>query len=236
MEQKFPKIKRVLASGQLTKALYDAKRDHWQFNDGIWKFYPRCTELNTLYCKVDDDICFIHDDFFKHMFSAVVARERTNFACVGNVFNIPYTSKLQQDRGTLDDKLGHSTGNPRCPIACTNGEFAAHIHKEFLSLVDIGDVESLYFDSHYITGRQRIGIMAWTGESFKQFGGKVGPRDEVELTTRIPEQLVKPLWMVGDAVASHFAFSHQRSVLEDMTNLLGRYLALSVKLNGDVAA
>ena len=78
--------------------------------------------------------------------------------------------------------------------------------------------------------------MAWTGESFQQFAGAVGPRDEVELTTRIPEMLLKPLWIVGDAVVCHLAFSHQRGVIEDCTDILGRYQALSIKLNGDVAA
>src|SRR5579885_658660 len=236
MEQTHPKIKRVLPKGQLNKQLYDAKRDHYQYNDSIYRFYADCIEPNTLYCKIDDDICYVHDEFFHSMFRTVLAREDKNYAFVGNVFNIPYVTKILQERGTIDTKLGQSTGDPRCPIACTNGEFAAHIHKQFLHLAEMDEVKDLYFDSHYITGRQRIGTMAWTGESFKQFGGRVGPRDEVELTTRIPESLLKPLWIVGDAVVSHFAFSHQRAVLEDQTNILGRYLALSVKLNGDVAA
>ena len=236
MEATHPKVKRVHASGRLNKLLYDARRDHYQYNDSIYRFYAPCVEADTLYIKIDDDICFVHDDFFAHMLKAVLEREQTNFACVANVFNIPYTTKLQQDRGTLEDKLGHSTGDPRCPFACTNGEFAAYIHKQFLDILELGEVTKLYFGSHAITGRQRIGTMAWSGRSFKQFGGKVDPRDEVDLTTKIPERLLKPLWMVGDAVVAHFAFSHQRAVLEDQTNILGRYLQLSVKLNGDVAA
>jgi len=236
MEKTFPRVKRATHDGPINKALYDAKRNHWQYNDSIYRFYAGCIEPNTLYCKLDDDICYVHDDFFKHMFRAVIDRQARNYACVGNVYNIPYTSKLLQERGTLDVLMGESTGDPRCPIACTNGEFAAHIHKHFLKLAETGKVEDLYFDSHYLTGRQRIGAMAWSGESFKQFGGRVGPRDEVELTTRIPEALLKPLWIVGDAVVTHFAFSHQRAVLEDQTDTLARYLALSVKLNGDVAA
>ena len=237
MEQKFPKVKRMLKTGQLAKQAYDARRGHYQYNDSIYRFYADCIEPNTLYCKIDDDICFIHDDFFKNMLRATVDREPWNYACVGNVFNIPYTTKLLQDRGTLGDALGHSPeGNPRCPVACTNGEFAAYIHKQFLDMIDNSEVENVYFQSHFIQGRQRIGTMAWTGESFRQFGGRVGPRDEVELTTRIPETLLKPLYIVGSAVVAHFAFSHQRAVLEDQTNILGRYLQLSVKLNGDIAA
>jgi hypothetical protein len=236
MAQTFPKIKQVRAAGNISKQLYDGRRDHYQYNDSIYRFYQGCIEADTLYCKIDDDICFVHDDFFTHMLRAVTSRHRQNYACVGNVYNIPYTSKLQQDRGTLDAAMGHSTGDPRCPIACTNGEFAAHIHKQFLALATCGQLESLYFDSHNLKGRQRIGTMAWTGENFQQFGGRVGPRDEVELTTRIPEALLKPLWIVGDALTCHFAFSHQRAVLEDQTDLLGQYQALSARLNGDVAA
>src|SRR5271170_5486717 len=63
MEKTFPRVKRVLQRGPLTKLLYDAKRDHWQFNDGIYRFYAGCVEPQTLYCKIDDDICFVHDDF-----------------------------------------------------------------------------------------------------------------------------------------------------------------------------
>jgi hypothetical protein len=236
MERTHPKVRRVHAAGQLNKVLYDARRDHYQFNDSINRFYSGCVEPNTLYVKLDDDICYVHDQFFTNIFTNVLAREQTNYACVGNVLNIPYTSKLLQDRGTLTDKLGHSTGNPRCPHACTDGFFAADLHRQVLDIIENDEVESLFFDSHYLTGRQRIGAMAWTGESFKQFGGRVGPRDEVELTTRIPETILKPLWIVGNAMVSHFAFSHQRAYTEDNTNILGKYLGLSVKLNGDVAA
>jgi hypothetical protein len=236
MEQKFPKVKRYHTGGQLSKVLYDERRSHWQYNDSIWRFYQACVEPDTVYIKVDDDICYVHDDFFKNMLSAVLKKEPTAYACVGNVFNVPHITKILQDRGTIEDVLGHSTGDPRCPVACTNGEFAAYIHKQFLEILAANDLESLYFESAHVTGRQRIGVMGWTGRSFQQFGGRVGERDEVELTTKIPEKLLKPLWMVGDAVVCHLAFSHQRAVCEDQTNLLGRYLAVSVRLNGDIAA
>ncbi len=236
MEQKHPRIKRLLKGGHLNKVAYDPRRNHYQYNDSIYRFYQDCVEPGVIYCKVDDDICYIHDDFFKNMFRNVVDREARNYACVGNVLNIPYTTKLLQDRGTLGDELGHSPeGNPRCPIACTNGEFAAYIHRQFLDRLEAGKAEDFFFSSHAIGGRQRIGTMAWTGESFKQFGDKVGPRDEVELTTRIPETLLKPLFIVGNALVAHFAFSHQRAVLEDQTNILQRYYDLSIRLNGDVA-
>jgi hypothetical protein len=235
-ERIHPKIKRILQTGPLIKALYDPARDHWQFNDGIHRFYRLCVESNTVYVKIDDDICYIHDDFFTHLLSAVLDRAPTNYACVANVFNVPHVTLKLQEMGLLDDKLGRSTGNPRCPHACTDGQFAAHIHRQFLPHAQNDTVDKLYFESHPITGRNRIGVMAWTGANFAAFGGVVGPRDEVELTTRIPESLGKPLWMVGNAAVCHFAFSHQRAHLEDDTDILDQYLTLSVRLNGDIAA
>ena len=237
MEQTFSKVRQVFAAGELHKGTYDARRAHYQYNDSIYRFYASCIEDKTIYVKIDDDICFIHDDFFSNILRDVITKEQTNYACVGNVFNIPHVTKLLQDKGIIGDELGHSPeGDPRCPVACANGEFAAYVHRQFLEIVAANDLRCLYFDSHVLSGRQRIGVMAWTGNSFKQFGGKVGPRDEVELTTKIPERIAKPLWMVGDALACHFAFSHQRAVLEDQTKILDEYLQLSVRLNGDVAA
>ena len=236
MEATFPKVKCIRNSVALNKTLYDASRNHYQYNDSIFRFYRPCRDDDAIYVKIDDDICFVHDDFFNNILASVLDRESTNFACVANVFNIPYTSKLLQDRGTLGDAKGHSTGDPRCPFACTDGKFAVYIHEQFLDLVTKGDVNSLCFDSHAITGRQRVGTMAWTGKSFQQFGGRVDERDEVDLTTKIPQSLGKPLWMVGDAIVSHFAFSHQRAELEDRSDVLKRYLELSIKLNGDTAA
>jgi hypothetical protein len=236
MEQTYPKIKQFYAGGRLDKTLYDASRAHYQYNDSIYRFYNVCTEDDTIYIKIDDDICFVHDDFFTNILTNVLAREKLNYACVANVFNIPYVSKVLQDRGTIKDAHGHSTGDPRCPFACTDGKFAADIHSQFLDVVNEDRVQDLFFDSHAITGRQRIGTMAWTGRNFQLFGGRVGPRDEVELTTKIPETLMKPLWIVGNALVCHFAFSHQRAELEDKTDTLTRYLKLSVQLNGDVAA
>jgi hypothetical protein len=236
MEREHLKIKRVYCSGELVKALYDATRDHWQFSDGIFRFYRGCVADQTIYVKIDDDICFIHDQFFTNMCNAVLTRESTNYACTANVYNVPHVTKILQDRGTIDDTLGHSTGNPRCPFACTNGEFAGHLHEQFIQFVRNGNLEALYFQPHQIEGRQRIGVMGWTGQSFKQFDGQVGPRDEVELTTSIPEKLLKPLWIVGDALVCHLAFSHQRAFIEDRTNILKTYLDISIMLNGDTAS
>ena len=115
IESTFPKVKRIINPGRLNKSLYDASRNHYQYNDSIYRFYRDCRDDDAIYVKIDDDICYVHDAFFENILEAVLEREQTNYACVANVINVPYTSKLLQDRGTLRDDKGHSTGDPRCP-------------------------------------------------------------------------------------------------------------------------
>lgn len=227
MAKTYPKVAVLQAGGELTKSLYDASRNHYQYSDGIYRYYPVCVDPNTIYVKMDDDICWVHPDFFSNLVKGVIDHEHTNYACLANVFNVPHTTKIHQDKDVLDDTLGHCTGDPRCPYACTNGPFAAHLHEQFLALLATNETEKLYFQSQEIKGRARIGVLAWTGENFAAFGGAVGPYDEKELTVRIPTMLGKPLWMIGDALVSHYAFSHQRAHLEDNTNILAEYARIA---------
>jgi len=237
LEATFPKVKRIFSPGPLKKELYDARRKHFQYSSSIHLFYAACVAPNTIYVKMDDDICYVHDEFFENLMPVVIERAPTNFACVTNVFNIPHITKILQDEGVIGDVLGHCTGDPRCPYACTNGEFAAYIHRQFLDILNAGNVKSLYFvNAELPIQHQRIGVMAWAGENFALFGGRVGPRDESDLTKGIPRALKRPLYLVGNALVSHFAFSHQRAVLEDQTDILTRYLRISIGLNGDIAA
>lgn len=226
VEQNFTIVKRVFVRGTL-------KNDVHQFNDYVYRFYKNCTSPDTVYVKMDDDICYVHHDFLENFVKITIECEQSNLACVGNVFNVPYVTKLLQEKGVITDVAGKSTGDPRCPIACVDGKFAANIHDQFLNLIEQNQIEKLFFDSHNLKGRQRIGAMAWTGKNFALFNGEVLPSDEVDLTTTIPNKLGMPLHIVGNAVVSHFAFSHQRDFLESKTDVLERYLRLSIDMNGD---
>ena len=232
MEAKHPKLKRVFTGGQLRKGLYDASRNHYQYNDSVNRFYPLCVDHKTVYVKLDDDICYVHPGFFEAICGEAIAREGKAFGVLGNVWNVPLTSKLHQERGIIDHRFGACTGDPRCPVACTNGEFAAYLHERFFELLAANELDRLRFPSFDITGRNRIGAMAWLGETFARFGGHVGDADEKELTQRLPQSLDLPLRMCGDAIVSHFCFSHQRAFCEDHTDTLQRYQQLAVQQTG----
>jgi len=182
-------------------------------------------ESNTVYIKCDDDICYFHPGAIRSLVEEVIKHQDENYAVLANVFNVPHTTLLHQKSGALD-KEPMSTGDPRCPVACTDGPFAERIHRQFLAKHHAGSLEQLVLPSHNVSGRARIGVMAWAGENFARFGGQVGPADEKELTQRIPQLLGMPLRLAGKALCSHYAFSHQRGHL-DTTDVLDQYGALT---------
>jgi hypothetical protein len=234
LEKTYSKIKLVYHKSpkDLHKSTYDLSRQHYQYNDSVCKFYANCLDDKTIYIKMDDDICYIHPDFLKNICKAVLDSEKTHLACLGTVFNVPYTTKIFQDCGYLNSKLGHSSGHRRCELAFLDGKFAVHIHEQFLQHIEKNEI--CYFNNHTLPlTKYRIGVMAWTGNNFRIFGGNVGDKDEDCLTLDIPRATGKPLFMVGNALVSHFAFSHQRAELEDKTDTLEKYYQLCRKINKD---
>lgn len=227
-----PTVALVRAGGELNKSLYPAKElgfpgstEHFQYNDSVCRFYPGCVEPNTVYIKCDDDICYFHPGAIRALVEEVIEHRDENYAVLANVFNVPHTTLLHQKSGSLD-KEPMSTGDPRCPVSCTDGPFAEQIHRQFLVAHKEGTLDKFVLPSHNVYGRARIGVMAWTGENFAKFGGQVGPADEKELTQRIPQLLGMRLRLAGNALCSHYAFSHQRGHL-DTTDILKQYEVLT---------
>jgi hypothetical protein len=229
-----PKVKRVIAQEPLRKEVYDASRNHVQFNSSVNRFYRFTVQPKTIYVKMDDDICYVHPDFFYNACEDLLQKENSVAFVMTNVFNIPMTTKINQDRGVLDTKMGKSDGIPRCPLACLSGPFAKHLHDQFLELYKKNELKKLYFDSLNLSGHQRIGVMLWTGERFAGFGGNVGQSDEKFITQELPVKFGLPVRLIGNALVSHFAFSHQRAELEDKSDILEQYLKIAVDETGFV--
>jgi hypothetical protein len=232
----FPLIRRVFDDKDLIKVCYDPSRNHFQYNGGVHKFYPYAIDPKTIYIKLDDDICYIHPDFFKNIVEYTIAHPEC-FSVLGNVVNIPKTSYLYQRMGLLTTAAGVCQDDPRDRYSCKSGEFAFEVHKMFMQLQAENRLEELYFKD-YVHPRglmTRIGVMAWAGETFAEFGGAVGAWDEKDICEGLPVKTGRSIHYCGNALTSHFAFSHHRAVLEDKTDMLDKYYKLALKLNQGIA-
>jgi len=221
------KLRRVVNDGQIVRAAYDAARSNFIFADSICFFYKKTVEPDTIYIKLDDDMCWIHPDFFVNLCDDLIANEDRCFFVSANVMNIATSSKIYQDMGVVGTEAGICTSDARCPIGCIDGKFAKYLHERFLELHANDEVEKLYFESYEATGRHRIGAIAYTGETFAKFGGHVSAADEKDLTQIIARRLGLPMRTCGNALICHFASAHQRALLEDETDILDRYLKIA---------
>jgi hypothetical protein len=224
-------VRRVFGPGETVRQVYDQSRAHYQYSSSICRFFPGATDYGTIYFKLDDDICYIHPKFFRNMCDELLERSPNNLIVLGNVFNIPITSYQHQQRGVIPHDIGMCDGTLRDNLACKSGEWARAIHLKFLELESAGRLDELMLPSRELTGHQRIGAMCWRGGDFAEFGGRVEEADEISLTRDIAARLGKPHKFCGDGLVSHFAFSHQRAVLEDQTDTLRRYIELAHRLN-----
>jgi hypothetical protein len=208
---------------------YNARAAQWQYNDSVCKFYGNCVDANSIYFKIDDDIAYIHENFFENMCRERLANPNA-FFILANMLNCPLTSKIYQDARVVDVAAGMCSGDNRCAVGFFSGAFAKHLHETFLTLADHDVIDKLFFKSFDVAAQHlRIGSLCFFGKDFATFNGFVPGADEVFLSKDIPLKLGKNNRYCGDGLVCHFAFSHQRTVLET-TNLLERYYDYSQKI------
>lgn len=235
VEKQFaPRIVRVTVPNKLRPGVYNAQRKHVQYNDTICHFYRATVDLNTIYIKLDDDMVYVHPDFFTNLLTELWREKDRCYLFIANMFNVAITTKLYQNAGVIGTDHGVCTGDLRCPVACTDGKFAVFMHEEFLKLYQADELNKLCFDSYDIKGRQRIGAIAYTGKTFDRFHGVVDSSDEKYITQELNKIWLEPIRLVGDALISHFASAHQVAELEDNSNVLERYREICIKETGRV--
>lgn len=234
LETRFaPRIKRVTVLNKLRPAVYNEERKHVQYNDTICHFYRSTVEKDTLYVKLDDDMVYVHPDFFPNLCAEALKERERCYLFICNMFNVSMTTKIHQGAGVVSTEQGTCTGDLRCPVACTDGRFAVFIHERFLDMYAHDELAKLSFESFDVRGRQRIGAIAWFGEMFTVFKGIIDSADEKYLTQELGKMVApKPMRVVGNALVSHFASAHQLAELEDNSDVLERYRAICVNETG----
>jgi len=197
-----------------------------QLNIGL--FYAGTCDANTLYFRFDDDIVYVHPNYFPSM----VAFRLRNPACLlvmGNIWNNAIIGWVHQQAGRIDQVHG-VIDSPFCmdPVGWRSPTFAEHIHRLLLAAIEDGTVDDLLFDRYDLDGRRfSISNFVWTGEDARDWGGATGNRDEeIWLTEEWPERSRRINTVCGSGLVSHYSFFDQRPAL-DRTDILEHYRALS---------
>lgn len=200
----------------------------------IHHFFTHCTADDTVYIRIDDDICYLEPQVIAKLAHFRIANPQA-FLVFPVIVNNAIISHIWQALGiiSLDGYIG---ANCTDAIGWENPRFAESLHRMFLAALREGEVSRLKFPSRPIAmSRMSINCIAWLGHEFAKFQGKLGSDNEEEwLSVTRPTQLGGYNLIFGEAIVSHFAFYPQRDHM-DGTDILERYRAISAGPTGQPA-
>ncbi len=197
----------------------------------VYYFYRYFTDANTIYLKIDDDICFIE----KGLISNLIRFRKNNpayFLIYANLVNNVMCSYLHQHLGALNYQAGIYQWNPFCEIGWKSGEGAENTHECFLNAIKKNDINHFRFSHWEVPDFARISInlICYFGSDGQQIASYIEKDydDEEFLSQLMPKLLCRINVIYGKKVGSHFAYFTQRDYLEQNTVLLERYARLNV--------
>ncbi len=212
----------------------------------IWQYFRDCTDENSLYIRLDDDICFIAPDAISALIRYRIANPRP-FLVYGNIINNAVCSHIHQLRGNIPSGWGEVLYECMDRVGWESPRFAELLHKKFLSGLRRNRLEQWRFDNWRIDDCRRfsINVICWSGKDMKNVE-ELGCRDlrksgiidpvtgepvegeEPFISSILPQRFSRPCEICGSAIFVHFAYYTQRPYLEGSTTLLERYQAFAL--------
>jgi hypothetical protein len=205
------------------KVIYNKKpvNQKWQ-NLSIHQFFNYCTDENSLYLRLDDDIVFVKKGSIDSVFNR---RESSteNFLIYGNTLNNVLMSFFQQRINHLlcSHKIEY---NSLDPVAWEDYKFSEDVHRLFFDKHKNGEIEHFNLPDILFSNYEHVSINAicWRGDEFAKFNGEVNEDEERWLCCVKTKELQKPNLMIGDTLFVHYAYHRQRPHL-DCTDVLSLY-------------
>ena len=215
---------RLAARNDWIETRYAKGSDPAQGNLNIHRFLNEfCREPDTLYVRLDDDICFLAPGFVKTL-ADFKEQNSQYFLVYGNIINNAILSWVHTKFGSL--KTSRSlTYECMCDAGWKDGKIAEEVHRAFLE--DPDDPKWTAFDRWVATEYERISVNAicWAGADLQE--APVAPDEEHWFSVERPKQLGLPNAICGSALCVHFAFHTQRGHL-DTTDILKQYSQIGV--------
>ena len=192
-----------------------------------------CSEKDIL-IKCDDDILFI--DIFG-LKNAIKDRKNDKYSfiihsnCINNGVCAYYQRHLYDK---LKEKLNIYPTGGILGILFEKPEFAYAIHNQFYNdlYLDINNINKYVIEDVYITSRISINFILINGSDIKYLKD-ISTDDEYELSSFIPEKLLRPNKIKGDLITSHLSYVFQEKIILHRDNILSTYLKLKEKYEFD---
>jgi len=195
----------------------------WKFHPSNYvKYYERCIDPNTIYIKMDDDICWIDEHCIYNMCKLLTEMEGTSYKLVSaNVINTSHTHLPFLKRNIIPNKKFKNFSYHE------NGELAMFLHTFLLKAIKTQHTNMFkapinYPDINYVS----INMICWSGSTLETML-PFGTHDESHFNY-VGRSQAKADWLIcGNAIASHFSYRPSFSYLSKNANLLEQYHEVS---------
>ncbi len=198
-----------------------------------WKnFYKilgdKIGDEKSVIIKCDDDILFID---INNLEKAYYQRwiNKYPFIMHSNCINNGVCAYYQRDKfEKISDMLLKYPKGGICGIIFEKPELSMIMHYNFLDkLLEknklIENLKKYYLDKNkYISTRISINFVLMHGEDIKYLKD-IGDNDEYELSSKVPEKLLRPNLILKDMVTSHFSYGMQDKILKQRPDILKMY-------------
>ena len=197
----------------------------------ICQFFKNCIDDNTIYIRLDDDICWMMPGAIRKLLDFRINHPEY-FLVYPGIFNNGYTAMIHSQMGMIDIPDCSFRTWQRMPI------FGILHHEKLIDALQYNTIDQFVFDKVVIEdyAQAAINCVSWFGNEFSKFDGVVADEqcdflEEIWLTKIKPMSISKPNCMYGGSLVSHFAFNKQREYFENNTNLLQAYEVISIHDN-----
>lgn len=188
----------------------------------IHKFLCNCTEKNTVYVRIDDDVIWMENNSIENLVRYRLDNKNP-FIIYGNIINNSICDFIHQKTGSLicEKPIGYACMDP---VGWNDCYIAEQKHHNFLEKFAKNNLNDFKFNKWILSGYERcsVNVICWTGEDFAFFHGKVPQDEEQWLSVEGPKQYGRPNEICGQTIFCHFSFYTQRAHL-DSTNILKLY-------------
>lgn len=206
----------IISLGSRYKSFVEIIQGELPYNwwRSVYPMYKYCCDEDTIYIKIDDDVCYIGPDSIEKLVRFRIAHPEF-FLVFPVIVN-----------NNMDIPLGIETKSK---------------FQDFLTCLSFGLEKHWKFFFHYpnylekfckfdymALSPQRIMIncVSWFGRDFAKFGGVVPEDDEVWLTIDKTADLRRQNAVTANAIVCHFAFSWQQQIMAE-SGLLEEYKKLA---------
>jgi hypothetical protein len=209
-------------------------KNSYKIGKNDWSpFYKTISEIssdNDVIIKCDDDILFIDIFSLKNAIKDRI-KDKYSFLIHSNCINNGVCAYYQRHLfNKLKEKLNKYPTGGILGILFEKPEIAYAIHNQFCNdiLIDINNINSYIIDDIYINTRISINFILINGSDCKYLKD-ITIDDEYEISSYIPEKLLRPNKIKGDLITAHLSYVFQEKIMLYHDNILNNYIRIKEK-------